>query len=713
MKKSTFRKVIPFTVCLILLLLHSWVSYITFNNPYIGVGLSQSKPDTWYISEFYNDGLARSAGLALNDILIQVNGEPAHNHPTVYKFHELEQARNVEIMREGILHWVEFQNPTSGSSSRYVTGLIAELLFFGIAAVLAVKTTQTPAGRYLTAAFTTMGVAFMCAEASARSDILSMIIIHAAMSFVPYLFAQFLYHFLTQKGYKLFAYRKLRSGMMILAGLALTRLVYYTNFPLYTYGVIDRTIALLCFAAGSCIVFVLLFAVYRKNRLEYSFSALVVKIVFQSFAVSFIPYLLLTVIPDLLGDSIVHYSEADWFILLFPICCIYFSVKYKLMKHHSFSLSFFNRNHRQVVSFNRLLAEHGQTSTISEWEKHLFPRFCTLFNWDAIAIRIADHGKINFNAYGTFEEGEVEQALANGRRAESPVHVYVIQSKLDFTSHLVIKKSISQKPVAKELQLCIDVLLAWLGVTSENIYLSEKLSQRVERLISETAAASEHKGDHALWFKKTLYQMQEKERRRIASELHDTVMQDIYFAKQRISAIRKDAPAPSNLDYKLEELSDYMEIINTNLRDANFQLYPHLLKEVGFTATISSLIEDERAHVEFHLFLRIEHKADWDQLDSDTQHHLFRILQELLSNARKHAGANQVEFHFYRKDRQFVIAYRDDGAGFDMHMEHEGAGLRNIHHRISCLEGSLFLDTAVLKGLAVTILFPGKGRLSA
>jgi two-component system sensor histidine kinase ComP len=696
------KKKLYITICLALILFQGWVVFIALKYPYLGVSLAESENNTWYVSKFYKDGLAQKSGLAINDQLVKIDGQAAHFHPPAAKFHELEQTRSIEVLRDGISITFDFNNSEKYFPLRSVA-VLAELLLFGVAAILAFKIKNSPAGSALIATFLLMGVAFMAAEASSRSDILSIIVVLTSMSLIPFTFALFIYYFLTQKGYRLYIGKRLQAVIIILTSTVFLRLIYFFDLPLYLIRIIDRTFTLICFTFGCLVVLSLLISTFRKNRLEYSFSALIVRIILQSFGMAFIPYLSLTIIPDLTGEAIVHHTKAVWFIILFPLSFIYFAVKYKLLEHAPFLRSLFGRNHYQVLSFNRLLAEYGRTNALNEWEKQLFPQFCKVLRLEAIGLRIVDQGNVRLYAHGPLDEEALVQAFADGRHTENGYQIYAIQSKFEFNSQLIIKRSLPLKPIRKEQQLCIDVLIAWLSITLENMYLSEKLSLKVENLMTESAAASEQTGEHALWFRKTLYQIQEKERRRIASELHDTVMQDIYFARQRISAIRNSASLPAHTDEQLVELSEYLDVINSNLRDANFQLYPHLLREIGFAQTISSLIEDERVHASFQLTLRIEQKTEWDQLDSDTHHHLFRIMQELLSNARKHAGAELVQFHLYYKDNCYVMEYEDDGAGFDIHLEQEGAGLRNIEHRVHSLDGELKLKTAVLQGLKLSL----------
>ncbi|MNZ68727.1 Sensor histidine kinase ComP [compost metagenome] len=114
----------------------------------------------------------------------------------------------------------------------------------------------------------------------------------------------------------------------------------------------------------------------------------------------------------------------------------------------------------------------------------------------------------------------------------------------------------------------------------------------------------------------------------------------------------------------------------------------------------------------FQLQLRIENKTAWDSLDTNSHHHLFRITQELIANAKKHSEASIVKFHFYKTDRQFVLEYEDDGIGFDQQTRSEGAGLLGISHRVSSLVGELRMDTSIDEGVRLRIAWPYEGGLA-
>lgn len=705
-----FKRIIFIVIGAALLLIHSWVSYITFHYPYLGIGVKAGSPGAWVISEIYKGSTAEKIGLAVNDTVVTIDGKPAGTHISLVKFRDIEQARSIDVIRGGIHYSYDIRNSTNDFSARYVLGLIGELVLFAISVFVYFKVKHSHSVYYLLTMFLFMGLAFMCAEASSRADGMAKFITLNAMSFIPFLLAQFIYHFLTEKGYKLFSYRWLRNIFILLAALAVLRISYFFAAPMYTYFIMDRYISLLCFALGSLLSIILLIVVYLKKRHEYSFSAVVIKIIFTAFILSFLPFLLLSVIPDLFGKPAVSYSYAALFITLFPATFIYYTVKNKLFQNRSIALFLLPVRNNRLSAFYRILTDHGQIKKLEDTQYSLLPQICTALRLEAAAIRFNDNTRVRLAVYGPLNTTEMEHAVQTGDLHNSKYVIYAINPELDFSSHIIMIRKPPNLPFNAEQLQWIAMLNAQLSIIIENIYLSEKLSMKVSELISEPAAASDKPADSYLWFRKSLYQMQEKERRRVATDLHDTVMQDIYFAKQRVTTLRNGSLDPAALKNELKELAEYLDIINLNVRETGFHLYPHLLKEVGFAVTASNLIETERMNVPFKLHLRIEQKAEWDQLESDVHHHLFRIMQELLSNAKKHSKANEVDFHLYKTNQAFVLEYRDDGIGFDDSIHNDGIGWHGIHHRINSLEGQMQHFTSINEGLKLNITLPAEGR---
>jgi two-component system sensor histidine kinase DegS len=176
--------------------------------------------------------------------------------------------------------------------------------------------------------------------------------------------------------------------------------------------------------------------------------------------------------------------------------------------------------------------------------------------------------------------------------------------------------------------------------------------------------------------------LQEEERRRIAGELHDGVMQDLIDLKRRY--------APEKLDG-----------IVHNLRRVCQNLKPQVLVDLGLCAALEALATDlrEAGVSSVRMALDVENLT---QLPASSELALFRVVQELFSNIRKHAGAQQVivTLIYHPKESPYLRGYiQDDGCGFDIQQQKKGSlGLAGVRERIGQLGGSFKIESQPGKG---------------
>jgi signal transduction histidine kinase len=95
----------------------------------------------------------------------------------------------------------------------------------------------------------------------------------------------------------------------------------------------------------------------------------------------------------------------------------------------------------------------------------------------------------------------------------------------------------------------------------------------------------------------------------------------------------------------------------------------------------------------------------WSKIALEKQIGIYRVLQELLVNMKKHSGANLVMLSFEQTAKSLVIQYTDNGKGIDA-SQISKKGLRNAENRILALKGTFIFDTETDKGFKVTIQIP-------
>jgi signal transduction histidine kinase len=183
-----------------------------------------------------------------------------------------------------------------------------------------------------------------------------------------------------------------------------------------------------------------------------------------------------------------------------------------------------------------------------------------------------------------------------------------------------------------------------------------------------------------------LIQAQERERRRIALELHDSVGQSLsaikYTLERAIIMVqRPNLGSPESVltlaVQRIHETADSIRAISMNLR-------PQMLDNLG-AASATSWFCRGFAEVYPTLMIRTEITAQNEEIPKRISTHVFRCVQELLNNVAKHAQAKTVWIHLTREDRVLRLEVRDDGIGMtnegrDPARLH-GAGIRNLRER--------------------------------
>jgi len=203
--------------------------------------------------------------------------------------------------------------------------------------------------------------------------------------------------------------------------------------------------------------------------------------------------------------------------------------------------------------------------------------------------------------------------------------------------------------------------------------------------------------------------VQERERRRIATDLHDHIGQNLAFSKMKLGALREAVRGTGLLD-PLEEV--YALVVQTieDTRSLVFELSPPVLYELGFEAGVEWLAE--RIQAEYGIPVECEHDRVTKPLEEEMRIVLFQIVRELLLNVAKHAQAGKVKVTISREPGQIRVTVEDNGIGFNSTQigmkkgEKTGFGLFSIRERMNYLGGELWIDSAAKLGTRVILRVP-------
>ncbi len=205
--------------------------------------------------------------------------------------------------------------------------------------------------------------------------------------------------------------------------------------------------------------------------------------------------------------------------------------------------------------------------------------------------------------------------------------------------------------------------------------------------------------------------VEERERRSIATDLHDQIGQTLSVIKMRCFELR-DNLTESDLIHNIDEIRELVKQTIHDTRSLTFELSPPVLYELGLVAAIDWLAE--QFQLKHNLKCTVETDNKPKPLSQDIEIVLFRSIRELLVNIVKHAQASRVKITIRVNKKNLRIRVTDDGVGFIPETKAAKAykdqqfGLFNITERIRYLGGRLEVDSQKGKGTMVTLVAPLK-----
>ena len=197
----------------------------------------------------------------------------------------------------------------------------------------------------------------------------------------------------------------------------------------------------------------------------------------------------------------------------------------------------------------------------------------------------------------------------------------------------------------------------------------------------------------------------EKERKRIARDLHDTVSQEIFAAHMILSGLSQQASKldREKMQTQLQGVTAILETAQRDLRILLLHLRPVELEQKSLVEGIQSLLKELKEKSD----LKVAFKFQVVNLPKKIEEHIFRIVQELISNTLRHAQASCLDVYLYQTETELQLKVVDNGRGFEpADVDDLSYGLANIKERVEDMAGTLQLLTAPKQGLAVDIRIP-------
>lgn len=239
------------------------------------------------------------------------------------------------------------------------------------------------------------------------------------------------------------------------------------------------------------------------------------------------------------------------------------------------------------------------------------------------------------------------------------------------------------------------ILAALLGYSYYRRYMLKQQARLQQAVMHEQELATQ-----------AVIEAEEKERKRIAGDLHDGVGQLMSAARMNLSVVANELKFDNdNQRLSFDKALSLVDDSCKEVRAVSHNIMPNALLKTGLASAIRDFVQkiDHRA-LEVNLYV----DGLNERLSSNTETVLYRVIQECVNNVIKHAGANKLDITLIKDEEGISITIEDNGKGFNTTavQDDEGIGLKNMQTRIHYLKGTIEWDTAPGKGTVVAIQVP-------
>lgn len=245
--------------------------------------------------------------------------------------------------------------------------------------------------------------------------------------------------------------------------------------------------------------------------------------------------------------------------------------------------------------------------------------------------------------------------------------------------------------ISLSISLLLTVILAYF------IYNRRKLKAR-----AQLQEAINKQQDMAA---RAVLDAEERERRRIAGDLHDGVGQMLSAALLNLNLLFKRLNLSGANHQQAEHSLSLVNDCYDEMRSISHQMMPNALIKAGLASAVKEFLNKIDRDI---LKINLEVIGLGQRLDEQTETVIYRVIQETVNNVIKHAEADKLNISLIKDEEGITVTIEDNGKGFDKNKVdlRSGIGLTNILSRVGFLKGSVDIDTAPGKGTLVAIHLP-------
>ncbi len=196
-----------------------------------------------------------------------------------------------------------------------------------------------------------------------------------------------------------------------------------------------------------------------------------------------------------------------------------------------------------------------------------------------------------------------------------------------------------------------------------------------------------------------------EEKNRIAMELHDGILNNIYAVRLNLEFINKKSDEES-----IQQRKDYikeLQKVETEIRGVSHDLSRNAIfnGDKSFSNLLEEMVKSQKNAFNTAFSITTDHSINWDEINNVIKVNAYRIIQESIQNINKYSEATQADIQIKKAGNRIIIKISDNGKGFDPDKAKGGIGLKNLKKRAADMDASLTITSQPGQGTSVELTF--------
>ncbi len=207
--------------------------------------------------------------------------------------------------------------------------------------------------------------------------------------------------------------------------------------------------------------------------------------------------------------------------------------------------------------------------------------------------------------------------------------------------------------------------------------------------------------------RKRLYEItdvQEREKKRIARELHDGIGQMLFGTKIHLESLKRKVKDQGAIGEMVSDIEVELSNIIDEVRSLSRRLRPSVLDDFGLVPALEQLFDQFQKSTAVKIKVNIAKNNN--RLEGRYETAIYRIIQEAMNNAVRHGRANQIWVDLEEKKSENILIVRDDGVGFELDKVEFGHGTTNMRERAETIGGIFEMSSVLNRGTVIKVIMP-------